>query len=337
MMIDSLFILPYHLPLKRPWITNYGTTNNRDGFLVEISEQDGSTGIGDAAPLPNMGGESLEQCRTTLELLKEEASNISVDDMLDRLSPLREISPAACCGVESALITILAKRCNLTPGRWISPNASNKIRVNYSAGSLNSATAPVDGESVIKIKVGLSPVNEEIEQLHKLSATLPEDITVRLDANQAWSMREASQFISATKSLSIKIESLEEPLTNPTLEAIHRLQKEAPFPLALDESVSNFGIKRLLDDEKLQRVVLKPTLMGGPYTTFKIASQFKQRGVDVIITSALESSVGIISAAHCAGAIDPEQKYAHGLATASLLAEDLMLALPIKNGILTLP
>lgn len=336
-MIDSLFILPYHLPLKHPWVTNHETIHIREGFLVEISEQDGTTGVGDAAPMPVTGSESLEQCRNTLEILKEKADNISVDKMLDQLSPLRGTAPAACCGIESALITILAKRCNQTPGRWMSPNATNKIRVNHSAGSLSKMTAPMSGESIIKIKVGLSPVNEEAEQLHRLSATLPQHSKIRLDANQAWSMEEASQFISAIQALPMEIESLEEPLKNPTLDAIHKLQRDSLFPLALDESISSLGIETLLKSEILQRVVLKPTLMGGPYTTFKIAHQFKERGIDVIITSALESSIGIISAAHCAGAVDPEQKHAHGLATASLLAEDLMLTPPIKNGILTLP
>ncbi|MBL6969020.1 MAG: o-succinylbenzoate synthase [Gammaproteobacteria bacterium] len=338
-MINSLFILPYHLPLRHPWVTSHGTINNRAGFLVEISEQDSVAGLGDAAPLPEMGSESLEQCRKTLELLKEEADNISVDDLLARLPDLRNTSPAACCGVESALITILAKRCGLTPGSWISPNATNKIRVNHPAGTLAKATEPVDGESVIKVKVGLSSIDEEVAQLYSLAATLPQHTEIRLDANQAWSITEASQFISAIQALPmpINIESLEEPLKNPTLETINKLQRETPFPLALDESVSDFGVETLLKNEQLQRVVLKPALMGGPYTTFKIATQFKERGVDVIITSALESSVGIISAAYCAGAVDPEQRHAHGLATSSLLAEDLMLALPIKNGILTLP
>ncbi len=301
---------------------------------MEIALDDGGSVVGECAPLPEMGGESSHHCRETLDALQLFAKHRSPEELLQQLDSYRDHAPAACCGVEAALVTLMARQSRLPLNRWMSPDAPATVRVNQMVGTLDNPVIDPEGSTILKLKVGISPLKDEIEQLHKFAATIPQQSKIRLDANQAWSMKEATELINAINSL--PIESIEEPLQCPTLEKTQQLQEISSFPIALDESAAQFGIAALLQERWLQRVVLKPTLMSGPWTTFRIARQFQERGVAVVITSALESSIGILSAAHCAAAVDPQQIEAHGLATSSWLAEDLSIAPVIKNGILSI-
>ena len=302
---------------------------------MELVDEQGNHAIGECAPLPEIGTETLQQCQRALTPLCQQSLNQPLEPLLEQLSPFRQEAPAACCGVESALIELLAQRQRLTPSRWMNPLATQQVRVNQIAPSLTSASLNPDAGSIIKIKVGIQPIERELAQLKAFATRLPPGGEMRLDANCGWSLEEARQFLAETGTL--PIESIEEPLRQPTVESLAQLQSTLPFPIAVDESLSILGLEALLNNHTLRRLVLKPTRMGGPWTTFQTARQLQRSGKEVVITSALESSIGILSAAHCAAAVDPEGQQAHGLTTASWLAEDLGVAAPIKNGILTLP
>jgi len=60
-----LLIHRYALPLRRPWHTARGVLTRRQGFIV-VLEQAGDLGIGECAPLPMAGTESLRQAQERL-------------------------------------------------------------------------------------------------------------------------------------------------------------------------------------------------------------------------------------------------------------------------------
>ena len=70
--------LPYALPLKRPWQTARGVMTQREGRLLRLTADDGRSGWGDAAPLPEFGIDAAmaaafaEEC-AQLDLLAQRA------------------------------------------------------------------------------------------------------------------------------------------------------------------------------------------------------------------------------------------------------------------------
>ena len=334
-MINDCTIRPYQLPFEQPWNSNHGTHTIRQGFLVELKDEAGNYSCGEAAPLAEMGTESLVQCGNGLKNLKEVTLHHCAEELISQLEPYRKNHPALCCGVESAAVELLAKQNHLTLGQWLSGGSPNQIHVNQILPAIDSSAIDPAGSHIIKLKLGIAPIQQELSQIQQLALHLSPNQRLRLDANQAWHYDEAAHFLSQLHSL--PIESIEEPLQKPTLESIDQLQQQCPAPIALDESVRQIGITEILDHGSLQRVVLKPMLLGGPRTTFLLAQQFQKAGIETVITSTLESSIGIVSAAYCAAAADPRQQQAHGLDTAHYFSEDLTLAPRIKNGILHLP
>lgn len=333
MMINDYFILPYRLSFKQTWMSHHGQLSGREGFLVEIKDEMGNNGIGEAAPLPEIGTETLHQCHKRLQELGEVVHHYTLDDLLLQLDQERDHYPATAAGLESAIIQVYAKQQEKKPSHWLNPSASQQVRVNQVITDLDNGTFDPGEGSVIKVKLGIHPLQRELEGLQKLSSRLPPGFSLRLDSNQAWSFQEATWFIENISHL--PVESIEEPISSPTLDKIHALQQQCNFPIALDESIFEHGIHSILQSS-VRRVILKPTRMGGPLTTYKIAQDCQQQGIEVVITSSLESSVGVIAAAHCAAAVDPLQRQQHGLSTANFFSEDLTLAPPLKNGILHL-
>ena len=298
--------LPYCLPLRRPWQTSRGVLTERRGRLRRLTTDDGRTGWGDCAPLPEFG----------------------IDE-----------AAATAFAEESATLDLASQGAGLPLNAWLSgrpPVAS--VAVNASFGPIftvdrNSlAQAAAAGYIVAKLKVGLAPVNDEIAALQRLAATLPPALRLRLDANRAWPLAAAQRFVAACAGL--PIDGLEEPLADPDSTLLASLQAAAVFPLAIDEST------HLLDANffrhpPVRRLVLKPARHGGLLASTELALRARASGLEVIITSALESACGISALAHLAAAVAPDA--VHGLATGDWFASDTGPSPRVVDGWMRLP
>jgi O-succinylbenzoate synthase len=298
--------LPYALPLRAPWRTSRGTLHERSGRLLRLQTSDGLTGWGDCAPFPEFG----------------------IDE-----------AAAEAFAEECALLDLAARRSGCSLAEWLGgrpPPAS--IAVNAAGGAISATTAAdlaalaAEGFSVIKLKAGIAPLGDEIAMLRALCATLPAGVRLRLDANRAWSPDEASSFIAACASL--PVEGLEEPLREPEAAGLLALQELAPFPLAIDESA------HLLDTAfwhapPVRRMVLKPARQGGLLAAVESALKASAAGVEVIVSSALESACGLHALAQLAAALAPGG--CHGLATGALFVRDTGASPAIVGGRLILP
>ncbi len=303
--------LPYCLPLRQPWQTSCGVLNERRGRLRRLITDDGRSGWGDCAPLPEFGIDA---------------------------------AAATAFAEESATLDLAAQAAGLPLDAWLSgrtPVAS--VAVNASFGPISTVDrnsldqAAAAGFTVAKLKVGVAPVDDEIVALQRLAATLPPTLRLRLDANRAWPLAAARRFVTACAGL--PVDGLEEPLANPDPALLASLQATATFPLAIDEST------HLLDaaffhHPPVRRLVLKPARHGGLLASTELALRARASGLEVIVTSALESACGIATLAHLATAVAPDA--VHGLATVDWLASDtgptpLIVAgrmrLPKGNGI----
>ncbi|MEA1049276.1 enolase C-terminal domain-like protein [Lamprobacter modestohalophilus] len=215
------------------------------------------------------------------------------------------------------------------------------IEVNAALGAVaDLQPAQIDqalaaGFRVLKVKVGVALIDRELEAIQNLCARLPADVRLRLDANRAWTLATTGKLIDALRPIADQIECLEEPCAAATDTQLRTLQAQAPFTLALDESLPARGWP--LDPEQLplRRLVLKPGVIGGLRPTLSLAWQAQAAGLEVVITSLIESAAGLWSSAQLAAATG--SRLAHGLATADWLATDLGPAPAIKAGRLQLP
>ncbi|GAB6938704.1 o-succinylbenzoate synthase [Isoptericola variabilis] len=159
---------------------------------------------------------------------------------------------------------------------------------------------------------------------------------IRVDANGGWSTDEALARIPVLDAAAGGLEYVEQPCaTVPELAAVRRGLR-SPVPVAADESIRRAADPlRVVREDAADVVVLKVQPLGGVRACLDLAEQV---GLPVVVSSALESSVGLAAGVALAAAL-PELPFACGLATSQLLAHDVVAdpllpvdgALPVRR------
>ena len=330
--ISEFRVLPYALPLRRPWATARGALAHRQGFLIGLRCDDGPRGFGDCAPLEAAGTESLSQARTRLTQAAETSRSCLPQDLSAAVSEWRD-TPAARCAVETALLDIQSQLAGLPLCRCLSAEAGDAVDVNAAAGGLDQNCVPrclraaAQGYEVIKLKVAQDAIASEINRIMNIIDVLPSNMRLRLDANGGWGAGEAAQLVEVLRDA--PIDSLEEPLRDPSRGALSRLQARVAWPIALDESIRFWSRSEWLSDPPARRIVCKPAVHGGLGETLALAQSLQAAGVQTVITTTLESAAGTWACAHLAAALN--NGLAHGLGTSDWFARNTGAPPPVTR------
>lgn len=175
--------------------------------------------------------------------------------------------------------------------------------------------------NTVKIKVAETrELSEDLARVRRVRELFP-DVKIRLDANGALDVESA--LFMASQLRTIGLEYFEQPVaTIPELKQLRQLLagNEINLKIAADESIRRAQDPlRVAQEEAADIAVIKVQPLGGIDRALTIA---RESGLEIVVSSALESSIGISQGLHLAGAL-PELKYDCGLATAALLAADV--------------
>lgn len=322
--IDGLWLRPYALPMRRPWQSARGSLHRRVGWLVRVAAG-GAEGYGDCAPFPAAGTEDLQSAESALLDVQGGAPGHTGAELLQRLDDRLTMVPAARFAVESALLDLHSRRQGIPLRTLLEPDAPDAVPVNGSLGPLRELDAgglrrgAEAGFRTLKVKMGLEEPRLEVERLARLVQSLPPGTTLRLDANGAWSDGEAGFVVDRLSGM--PIESLEEPLRAPSAPSLRALQARAAFPLALDESLCPWSDGIELRGLGVRRVVIKPAVTGGLLRALEHSARAAAEGIEVVLTSIVESAAGLWPTAQLAAAV--KSTLPHGLATGDWLVEDV--------------
>jgi L-alanine-DL-glutamate epimerase-like enolase superfamily enzyme len=142
------------------------------------------------------------------------------------------------------------------------------------------------GYTHLKIKVGKAGSwREESAAIAALRQAVSPGVSLRLDANGAWSASELRDAWPVLRSCGLSL--FEEPGELP--EALL-----GELPLALDESLqglSAFQVADTLRQQRAQAVVLKPTALGGLAHCFELAKLASQAGAGVVLSHCFEGAL----------------------------------------------
>ncbi|HUA96559.1 MAG TPA: enolase C-terminal domain-like protein [Acidimicrobiales bacterium] len=176
--------------------------------------------------------------------------------------------------------------------------------------------AALVGFPCVKVKVGRGDPRLDLDLVAAVRRAVGPSVALRVDANGAWD-EETAQWV-LTRLASGGIELAEQPVAG--LEALARLRRRVPVPLAADESVRSVDdARRLRRLSAADVVVLKVQALGGMWPALAVA---EAAGVPAVVTSMMETSVGTATGLHLAAAL-PELPLACGLATAGVAGADV--------------
>jgi L-alanine-DL-glutamate epimerase-like enolase superfamily enzyme len=161
-----------------------------------------------------------------------------------------------------------------------------------------------------------------VERIAAVRAAAGPGVSLRLDLNGTLATSEAESVLSRLEAF--HLEYVEQPVAEAASVAdLARLRRLARVPIAADESVTDLAAGRaLLDADAVDAVVVKPARVGGVGEGAALVELAAQAGVPVTVSTLLETGVGLAGALQVAS-LSPGD-VAHGLATAGLLATDLL-------------
>jgi O-succinylbenzoate synthase len=211
---------------------------------------------------------------------------------------------------------------------WLDAPATvrDRVRVNATVPAVDTdrVAAILDrfpGCRTAKVKVAEpgTTLAEDVARVAAVRSILGVEGRVRVDANGAWNVDEAEHAIHALAEYDL--EYVEQPCASiPELAELRRRVKYMGIPLAADESV------RKADDpiavaraRAADVIVIKAQPLGGIRSALDIVAA---AGLPAVVSSALDTSIGISMGAHLAAAL-PELEFDCGLGTVALFAGEI--------------
>ncbi len=361
----------FRLALRRPLVTAAASLRYRAGFLVTLDDGE-HAGWGEATPLPGWSHHTVVQ---TSEALSRALSRIEAEGE-DALEPvLRDLGDGcARAAVFGAWADLCARRAGRQLALHLLENhvgaaardavgpavavnalvtASDKSEVAEQA-----ATAVRAGISTVKLKVGVVGPSQDIRRIRAARAALGTVPELRLDANGAWGRATAVEVLAAVEPC--RIAWCEEPADS--LEEMAAVQRATGVAVAADESILSVDDAAQALRLGIGVLILKPQALGGADRALDAAVRARGAGAAAVVTSLMDSAVGVAHALHTAAAVDAlsrthtatatdtlssaqaagagtsrHRAHAHGLATSGLLADDTADPPTVENGLMRVP
>lgn len=314
------------LHLKNPFkISRRETDSYREVVTVEI---DG--GVGEAAPT-KFYGETVQTVVAAIEKLTPllDRNLDHIQDVMDEIESALDGNYATKSAIDMALHDRLGKKLGVPLYKLWGLNPEKTPCTSFTIGLdepsvMAEKVLQAKSYSILKVKLGMPNDIEIIHEIRKVT-----DKPIYVDANTAWSPKEAVDIINALAQLRVVL--IEQPTKADDIEGLRYIREHTTLPIIADESV-----KRSSDIPKLVEAVdginIKLVKCGGILEALRMIHVARAHGMLVMLGCMIESSLGITAAAHLTPLVDYADLDGH-----LLISNDPYSGVTLDKGKLVLP
>jgi L-alanine-DL-glutamate epimerase-like enolase superfamily enzyme len=245
MQITTVEVVPTEFTLRVPYRTAYHPDIEIDrtaAVFVRVETRQGDVAWGCAAFDPATSAETLQTVTQACHACADRAPDLNplnIEHALSELAQLTTDAPSAQCAFDIAFHDLLGLSVGLPLYRLLG-GYRGRIQTSITL-DLGSVLKTVEmardrarqGFRILKIKGGLSP-DEDVRRVRAVHDALP-DLTLRLDADQGYTVQQA---LDVARALKGKLEMLEQPTPAADVEALGQVTAHSPVPVLADQSVS---------------------------------------------------------------------------------------------------
>ncbi len=316
--------------------TSYGAVREREILGVSLTDADGLSGYGEAAPLQAYDGVSVERVAQALEAyvpVLESSREENGAQLIDACRAVDDLPPAFAA-IDIALWDRAGRRAGKPVAVLLTDSPAQAVPVNATLSALDRAGAATEaaaaaaaGFRCLKLKVG---VGDDAGRVAAVRAAVGPEVDLRLDANGAWDVEQAVRAIELLSPAGLEL--VEEPTHG--LEAVRTVRERVAVRVAIDETAAEHGA---LGAGVADAVCLKISRCGGISGLIAAATLVRASGAEVYVASTLDGPLGVAAALHAAAALASRGPVPPcGLATLGMF-EDLENPLPARDGQIALP
>lgn len=315
-VIERLRVLCVPSPLVRPFVTAVRRTEQIDVVLVEATDSDGRTGWGEAATSWRVTGESAQSVAAVVAApLADVVIGRDAGDSALASDIARAVwgNAAARSALECALADLDAQSRAVPVAQALAAGAApTSIRTDMTL----SAAAPSElaaraaehvaaGFRCLKIKA--SAEHDTVAGLRAVRAAIGSEVSLRIDANQAWDAETAIRIIRAAEDRGFDVELVEQPVAAHDLDALARVTAAVDTAIMADEAVRTARDVRVIAERGAADLVnIKLAKTGGLSEAVAAARVAREAGLGVVFGCMMEAHVGVTAAAHLAAAFAPD-------------------------------
>ena len=297
------------LRYAEPFTISAGTSTESHNIIIKLTTDYDVYGWGEASPSKRVTKETPETvlksiARIAPRLIGMCPLRIAHDlDMMDQLVPE---NPSAKAAIDIALHDVLGKTAKKPTWRILGgyrERVPTDITLSIKTPkemAKDALKAVKKGFKALKVKVGINP-QEDFERIKLIREAVGNEIAIRIDANQGWTVNQALTVLK--KLAKFDIQFVEQPIEANDIRGLARIKKASPIPVMADESVhSPAHALRLIKAEAVDMINIKLMKSGGIFNARKIAEIAEAANVPCMIGCMAESTIGITAAVHFAAA-----------------------------------
>ena len=297
----------HDLDLAEAFTISRGTRESVEVVVVRVADDEGNAGVGCATPSTRYG-ETADTVAAVLPDLLAAVERVGDPHALGRIErEMREVvraNSAARAGVSVALHDLAATRLGLPCYRLWGLDPARTPRTSFTVGiddpgrTAERAAAAVErGHRVLKLKLGTDRDRERAEAVRE---AVP-DARIRVDANEAWTPREAVTKAAWLDDLGV--EFVEQPVPADDPAGLQFVYDRAVLPVAADESCRTLADVPALAD-RADVVNLKLSKCGGVRETRRAVAAARAHGLEVMLGCMVGSAASIAAGCHLAPLLD---------------------------------
>ena len=333
---------------KKPYKLSIGTLATTSAVLLKLTDADGNEGWGEANPSVAFSGESSKGAVIVLRdallpavLASMEPEPGLIDAQLDTIEPRHLCAKGS---VSMALLDLLGKRLNVPVSTLLGGKVRESLPVLWplSNGTAEDDIRDIDekfpaGFSSYMLKMGTSPIREEIERVAALEARYGSRVTLIADANQGWSREQASEFLDGVRGS--RLVFVEQPLEKDDIEGAALLARASALPISADESVADIQDAAKVASMGAAKVFsIKSSKNGGPLRAQRIVAVAQAFNIRCYMNSMLEFGITQAASLQHAVTIGNLVDFGHAFMSTLRLAEDPTdFSARVRNGVVHIP
>jgi len=296
-IILSVYAEPLDLPLREPFAIAGGSVHVARNVLVRIELAGGVSGLGEAAPFPQVNGETQESVLGAVERMRSLLTGLDAArwrHVSQRMQESGTVAQAALCGLEMALLDALARHHGIPLWQFFGGRLTELYTdMTVTAGDRDHAAHSAlqiheRGISTIKIKIGALTPAEDTERVSAIRDAVP-DARLFVDANGGYDAAAAIEFMDRMHAAGIELAAFEQPVPRDDWQGLARVRDNANVLIYADESARDAAdVVRLVNEGLADGINIKIMKSGivGALCMWELA---RAHGLELMIGGMVES------------------------------------------------
>ena len=308
MIIRHIDLFAHAIPLRQPFVISQGSISAAANVFVRLTCDNGLVGWGEACPFPYLVGETQRTVLAVGELLRPvllDQSPLAIDRLVRRMDGVIKGNATCKSMFDMALHDLAAQYMGVPLYSYLGGADDRTILSNntISLGAVEEMVATARtyqaaGITVFKLKLGGDPATD-VARVAAVRAAVGQEATIRIDANQGWTVEAALRTLRALAPYDIQ--HCEAPIPRALSFRLPEIRRVSPIPLMADEALFDLHDAAFLaKTEAVDLFNLKICKAGGLHKARQMLALAEAYGIPCQIGGMSESRLGTAAAAHLA-------------------------------------